>query len=41
MANKREIREVRKVLYDRKGLREMLDEGRSIDVLMNTGPHAV
>lgn len=31
---------MRKVLYDRKRLRKMMDEVRSIDVLMNTGPNA-
>jgi len=40
MARKREIKAVRRVLYDRDRLRRMLDEVRSIDVLMNTGPNA-
>lgn len=40
MASKAEIRAVRKVLYDRGRLRELLDEVRSIDVLMNTDPRA-
>lgn len=39
MASKREIKAVRRVLYDRKRLREMLGEIRSIDVLMNTNPN--
>lgn len=37
MASRREIKAVRKVLYKHARLREMLDEVRSIDVLMNTG----
>lgn len=40
MASEAEIRAVREVLYDRKRLRRLLDEVRSIDVLMNTNPYA-
>lgn len=38
MAKKKEIKAVHRVLYDRKRLREMLTEVRSIEVLMNTNP---
>ena len=39
MASRREVKAVRKVLYDRKRLRKMVIEARSIDVLMNTDPY--
>lgn len=38
MATDREIKAVRRVLYDRKRMRKMLTEARSIDVLMNLDP---
>lgn len=38
MPTKREIRAVRKVLYERERARKMLDEARSIVVLMNFNP---
>jgi hypothetical protein len=40
VAKPREIRAVRKVLYDRKRMRKLVTEARSIDVLMNTDPYA-
>jgi hypothetical protein len=39
MARQSEIKAVRRVLYERKRLRKMLTEVRSIEVLMNTDPN--
>ncbi len=40
MARRGDIEAVRRVLYDRKRVRKMLDQARRIDALMNTDPRA-
>jgi hypothetical protein len=39
VANRKDIRAVRNVLYEKDRLRQMIDEARSIDVLMNLDPN--
>jgi hypothetical protein len=39
MANRKDINVVRKVLYEKSRVRQMIDEARSIDVLMNLDPN--